>query len=83
MGYKIKSYFPTLDERYRIIHGPDCVKRFILRMMKFEKKAVDYYNDDKRLIMSPQDTMEFNRSMKYRFCHGPFEFYPRENGQDI
>ena len=33
--------------------------------------------------MTHQDTIEFNRSMKCRFCHGPFEFYPRENGQDI
>ena len=28
-------------------------------------------------------TMEFNGAMKFRFCHGPFEYYPRENGQDI
>ena len=83
VGYKIKSYFPTLDEPYPVIHGPDCLKKFIRRMSKFEKKAVDYYNDDKRFIMSHQDTMEFNRSMKCRFCHGPFEFYPRENGEDI
>ena len=52
-------------------------------MIKFEKKAVGYYMDDKRLIMTPQDINEFNRAMKCRFCHGPFEYYPRENGQDI
>ena len=52
-------------------------------MLTLEKKGVDSYNYDKRHIMSPQDTTEFNRSMKCRFCHGPFEFYPGENGQDI
>ena len=52
-------------------------------MFQFENNAVDYYNDDKRLIMSPQDRTEFNRSMKCRFCHGPFEFNPMENGQEI
>ena len=32
---------------------------------------------------SPQDSIEFNRTMKYRFCHGPIEFNSRENGPDI
>ena len=83
MGYKIKSGFADLDEPYRVIHGPDFVKNFISRMITFEKMAVDYYNDDNRLILSPRDTMEFNRSMKCRFCHRSLEYYRRENSQYI
>ena len=44
---------------------------------------MDYYDDDNSLKMSPQDMIDFNRAMKCRFCHGPFEYYPRENGHDI
>ena len=76
-------YFSNLAETYRDIHGPECVKRFIPRLSKIEKKARDDYNDDKSLKISGQDTIEINRAMKCRFSHGPFEFYKWENGQDI
>ena len=59
------------------------MKKFIPRMMTFEKNAVDYYNNEKRLIVTPNDINEFKRAMKCRFCHGPFEYYPHEKGQDI
>ena len=42
VGYEIKSYFTDLDEAYRVIHGPDCVIKFIRRMNKLEKKVMDY-----------------------------------------
>ena len=35
VGYKIKSYFSDLDESYRVIHGPDWVKKFIRRLVTF------------------------------------------------
>ena len=59
------------------------MKKFIHRMNKFKKNAVEYYNDDKRLIMTVKDTMAFNRAMKCRFSHAPFEYYPSEKGLDI
>ena len=33
--------------------------------------------------MLPQETIEFNRAMKWRFSHGTFEYNKQENGQDI
>ena len=52
-------------------------------MGNFEKKAVDCETDDKRLIMTPEDKTEFNRSKKWAFSRAPFELYPRENGQEF
>ena len=75
VGYKIKSYFPTVDEPYLVIHGSDCVKKYLRRMISFDKKAVAYYNENNRIITSAQHTFELNREMKCRFCLGPFEFY--------
>ena len=51
VGYKVESYLPTLDEPYQVIDGPDSVKKYISHMSRFERKALDYYNDDKGLIM--------------------------------
>ena len=73
------SYFVDLDQPDRVIHGPHCVKMVLRRMSKFEKKAVDYY-DDKRLIMTCQSTIDFKRAMKCRFSLWPNEYYPAENG---
>ena len=72
VGYKIKSYLPELEEPYKVIHGPNCVKKFIRKMVKFEKKTVAIYDDDKRLIMTPFDDLDFRDAKICHICHQPF-----------
>ena len=40
VGDKNTFYLSDIDETFRAINGRDCVKRFIGRMIMFEKKAV-------------------------------------------
>ena len=72
VGYKIKSYIPELDEPYKVIHGPNCVKKFIRKMIKFEKKTLDIYDDDKRMVMTPFDDLDFRDAKICHICHQPF-----------
>ena len=58
------------------------LSKFIRRMIPIDQKAMDYYRDDKPLIMGPSDEIQFYRAMKCRFCHGTFEYYPLENGEE-
>lgn len=44
VGFKTNSYFSLVAETYRVIHGPDCVKKIIHRVINLEKKAIEDYN---------------------------------------
>ena len=74
VGYKIKSYYPELEESYQVLHGPNSVKQFIRAMLKFEKKAWQYYVDDKRMVMTLGDDLEFQHATTCHICHQAFEW---------
>ena len=79
VGFKIKSSFPQFDEPYHYFHGPNCVRKFIKYMLKFEERAIKHYFNIKPMEMTAQDERDFERAVLCHICHKPFE-YAIENG---
>ena len=49
VGYTIVSTFPQFDRLYKFKLGEDCVQWFVDEMMDFEKVAMTFFYDEKRL----------------------------------
>ena len=59
VGYCIVSSFPQFEVVYKSKVGEDWVNWFIKELLEFEKQAMSFYYDEKRL--------EWNDSLDYEF----------------
>ena len=72
MGYYIVSTFSQFNLGYQLRMGEDCVKWLIAKLMGFEKKARQFYYDDKRLQWDARLEYDFNQEIQCQICHKPF-----------
>ena len=72
VGYYIVSTFPQFNNGYQARMGEDCLKWLITELMGFEKKAMQFYNDEKRLQWDPRLEYDFNQEIQCHICHKLF-----------
>ena len=65
----VSPYFPTKRETYR---GADAGKVFLERIIKEEKRILKLMEDDKDMIMTPDDHTDFSESTLCHICEEAF-----------
>ena len=59
VGYNVVSCFPQYNGKYESHLGGDCVEWFLDSMLQLAQDAMNYYFDEKRLVMTPLDDRDF------------------------
>jgi hypothetical protein len=63
---------PGIPTGYEEFAGPDCVKRFLARLIEIEKAAVDYIKTNVKMSISPEQQAEFDAAQRCYMCNGEF-----------
>ena len=72
VGYTIVSTFPRFERLYKFHMGEDCVKWFVDEMRQFEKEAMGFYYDEKRLQWDNQQIFYWTNETHCHICKKPF-----------
>ena len=72
VGYKIISTFRQFDKPNESHVSLDSVKWFIDEKKQFEKRAMDFYYDEKRMVLNPSAAVEHHFATNCWICKEPF-----------
>ena len=72
VGLKLISSVPAIQADYWQCRGANCIEAFLSRLLEIEKICIDYLFDDKRMIFTQQDSVEFRAAIECYICKKKF-----------
>ena len=73
VGYNVLSCFPQYNGKYQSHLGEDCVDWFLDSMLQLAQDAMEFYFDEKRLVMTPMDDLDFDQAKICWICGKEFD----------
>ena len=72
VGLKLISSVPAIQAEYWQCRGENCIEAFLSRLLEIEKICIDYLFDDKRMIFTQQDSIQFRAAIECYICKKKF-----------